>query len=267
MRRSLPLAPRSVADFYREVMTALDDVGLGVRIWSMPVEVESPIRFEQDHGHRSYDREYVERWWRILVRVQQVLNDRRCHFIGKCSPVHFFWGAFDVAVTRFSGRPAPPREGPAFMREAYSHEVISHGFWPGNAALGPAFYAYAVPEPDGLKTAAIEPEGAYYHAELGEFILPYDVVRTASSPEARDRGVRRQHLPPGGDVGRLGSRRAGAHGGGDTRVTVEGMERSNFSPTGSAGTVQLKLDRSNPPAPLGPLSRSCRRSARTGESR
>jgi hypothetical protein len=150
----------------------------------MPVELASPIRFEEDHDHRSYDREYVERWWQIAARVQQVFTESRCAFVGKCSPVHFFWGAFDIAVTRFSGRLAPPREGPAFMREAYSHEVISHGFWPGNPALPePAFYAYAVPEPEGLETAAIAPEGAYYHPELREFILPYEVVRTAPSPE------------------------------------------------------------------------------------
>jgi Family of unknown function (DUF5996) len=184
-RRSLPLAPRSVAEFYREVMTTLDQMGLPIRIWSMPSEIPSPVRFELDTVHGSYDRAYVERWWRILVRVHQVFTERRCAFIGKCSPVHFFWGGFDVAVTRFSGRPAPPREGPAFMREAYSHEVISHGFWPGSApVLEPSFYAYAVPEPQGFKTAVIQPEGAFYHAELGEFILPYEAVRTAASPEA-----------------------------------------------------------------------------------
>jgi hypothetical protein len=184
-RRSLPLAPRSVAEFYREVMTTLDEMGLPVRIWSMPAEIPSPVRFELDTEHRSYDRAYVERWWRILVRVHQVFTECRCAFIGKCSPVHFFWGGFDLAVTRFSGRPAPPREGPAFMREAYSHEVISHGFWPGSGpVLEPAFYAYAVPEPQGFKTAVIQPEGAFYHAGLGEFILPYEAVRTAASPEA-----------------------------------------------------------------------------------
>ena len=185
MRRVLPLAPRSVADFYHEVVGALDAMALPVRIWSMPVEVASPVRFEQDRDHESYDPVYVERWWRIIVRVHQVFTECRSRFIGKCSPVHFFWGAFDVAVTRFSGRLAPPREGPAFMREAYSHEVISHGFWPGGAPLlEPAFYAYAVPEPPGLKTAAIQPDGAYYHPELREFILPYEAVRTAASPEA-----------------------------------------------------------------------------------
>jgi len=151
----------------------------------MPVEVPSPVRFELDTAHRSYDREYVERWWRILVGVHQAFTASRCTFVGKCSPVHFFWGSFDLAVTRFSGRPAPSREGPAFMREAYSHEVISHGFWPGGPPiLEPAFYAYAVPEPQGLKTAAVQPEAAFYHRELGEFVLPYEAVRTAASPEA-----------------------------------------------------------------------------------
>ena len=181
----LPLAPRSVAEFYREVLAAMDGIGLPVRIWSMPVEVPSPVRFELDTAHRSYDREYVERWWRILVSVHQAFSASRCTFVGKCSPVHFFWGSFDLAVTRFSGRPAPSREGPAFMREAYSHEVISHGFWPGTPPiLEPAFYAYAVPEPPGLKTAAVRPQAAFYHPDLSEFILPYEAVRTAASPEA-----------------------------------------------------------------------------------
>ena len=184
MRRALPLAPRSVADFYREVMATLDEMRLPTRIWPMPVEIPSPIRFEQDTGHHSYDRAYVERWWHALRRVHDAFTACRGGFVGKCSPVHFFWGSFDLAVTRFSGRPAPPREGPAFMREAYSHEVISHGFWPGSGPmLEPALYAYAVPEPAGVKTAAVQPEGAYYHRELNEFILPYDVVRRAASPE------------------------------------------------------------------------------------
>lgn len=184
-RRTLPLAPRSVADFYREVMTLLNDMGLPVRIWSTPVEIPSPIPFERDTGNKSYDPEYAQRSWRIFARVHQVFAASRSQFIGKASPVHFFWGSFDLAVTRFSGRAAPPREGPAFMRDAYSHEVISHGFWPGSGPiLEPAFYAYAVPEPDGLSAARVLPEGAYYHPELREFILPYEVVRQSASPEA-----------------------------------------------------------------------------------
>lgn len=184
-RRALPLAPRSVADFYQELMATLDAMGLPVRIWSMPVELAAPIRFEDDTVHHSYDPSYVERWWTIQAQVHQIFTARRAAFIGKCSPVHFFFGSFDLAVTRFSGRLAPPREGPAFVRDAYSHEVISHGFWPGSApVLEPAFYAYAVPEPDGLAEASIQPVGAYYHPELREFILPYEAVRTAPAPEA-----------------------------------------------------------------------------------
>jgi hypothetical protein len=184
-RRTLPLEPRSVADFYRDVMAMMGEMALPVKIWSMPVEIPSPLRFEQDTIHHSYDREHANRFWRILLQVQRVFGSCRCSFVGKCSPVQFFWGSFDLAVTRFSGRLAPPREGPAFMRDAYSHEVISHGFWPGSGPVREAaFYAYAVPEPDGLKTATVQPAAAYYHRELGEFILPYEAVRTAASPDA-----------------------------------------------------------------------------------
>jgi hypothetical protein len=183
-RRVLPLASRTVADFYREVMASLEAMKLGVRIWPMPVEIPEPIRFDEDTIHRSYDPVFANRAWRILLDVHRIFTASRSNFVGKASPVHFFWGAFDLAVTRFSGRPAPPREGPAFMREAYSHEVISHGFWPGNAMMPePVFYSYAVPEPQGLKSARVQPEGAYWHQDLSEFILPYDAVRRASSPE------------------------------------------------------------------------------------
>src|SRR5919109_1212689 len=148
-------------------------MALPVKMWPMPVETPSTVRFDQDTIHNAYDAVYANRFWRILVRIEQILNRARCEFLGKCSPVHFFWGSFDLAVTRFSGRPAPPREGPFFMRDAYSHEVISHGFWPGSGAvLEPAFYAYAAPEPDGLKDAKVEPAAAYYHRDLAEFILP-----------------------------------------------------------------------------------------------
>jgi hypothetical protein len=166
-------------------MAALDAVGVPVRIWSTPVEIPSPIPFEQDTTHHSYEPELANRFWRILVQVQRVFAACRCAFIGKCSPVHFFWGSFDLAVSRFSGKPAPARDGPQFMRDAYSHEVISHGFWPGSGpALYPAFYAYAVPEPDGFKAARVQPDDAFYHAEMGEFLLPYDAARAARSPEA-----------------------------------------------------------------------------------
>jgi len=183
--RTIALVPQSVADFYRSVMDALREMNLSVNIWPMPVEIPPPlVRFDEDTVHHAYDPEAVNRAWRVLAQVERVLNATRTPFIGKCSPVHFFWGAFDVAVTRFSGRLAPPREGPGFMREAYSHEVISHGFWPGGGLLlEPAFYAYAVPEPEGLKEAAVQPAAAYYHRELGEFILPYEAVRTSGDPD------------------------------------------------------------------------------------
>jgi len=182
--RAMPLAPQTVAAFYRALMTALEGMGLGVRIWPVPVEIaEPPIRFEDDTVHASYDREYANRCWRILVQVERVLTAARCRFIGKASPAHFFWGGFDLALTRFSGRPAPPRDGPAFMQEAYSQEVISHGFWPGSPpVLESTFYAYAVPEPEGLKVSRVAPAAAYYHREMGEFILPYEAVRTAADP-------------------------------------------------------------------------------------
>lgn len=184
-RRTLPLAPRSVSAFYAEVLALLATMGLPVRIWSMPVEIPDPIPFEQDTVHHSYEPELVNRYWRILVQVHRVFETSRCAFVGKCSPVQFFWGSFDLAVTRFSGRLAPPREGPKFMQDAYSHEVISHGFWPGSGpVLEPAFYAYAVPAPDGFKTARVEPGGAFYHGELNEFVLPYETVRAAPAPDA-----------------------------------------------------------------------------------
>jgi len=187
--RTLGLEPRSVADFYRDVMDTLKGMGLPVKIWPMAVEIPTPIRLDEDRAHKSYDRTYVDRFWRILAQSERVLHEARCPFVGKCSPVHFFWGSFDLAVTRFSGRTAPPRDGPEFMREAYSHEVISHGFWPGGAWPGgvpvpePVFYAYAVPEPRGLREAPVRPAAASYRADLGEFILPYGAVRKAADPE------------------------------------------------------------------------------------
>jgi hypothetical protein len=184
--RTLPLAPRTVADFYRDVMTAMRELGLPEKIWPMPVEIPPPVvRFEQDTVHQAYDREYANRFWRILVQTERVFSGARCEFIGKCSPVHVFWGGLDLAMTRFSGRSAPPREGPAFMQEAYSQEVISHGFWPGGGPVPETmFYAYAAPEPPGFKEARVEPAAAYYHRDLGEFLLPYDAVRTSANPDA-----------------------------------------------------------------------------------
>jgi len=178
-------------------------MGLEVTIWPMPVEVPSPVRFDLDTVHAAYDPVFANRFWRILARVEEAFTWSRCDFIGKCSPVHFFWGSFDLAVTRFSGRPAPAREGPAFMRDAYSHEVISHGFWPGSGpVLEPAFYAYAVPEPPGFKEIAARPAAAFHHPELGEFILPYEAVRSAASPESAIAGFLESTYQQAADLGR-----------------------------------------------------------------
>jgi len=181
--RTMALAPQPVAEFYRELMRMLRDLGFEIRIWPVPVEVPDPIPFAQDFQHASYDAEYASRCWRILLQAEAVLSRFRTRFVGKCSPVHFFWGSFDLAVTRFSGRRAAER-GDRITREAYSHEVISHGFWPGSGPIRmPAFYAYAAPEPDGLKSAAIRPPGGRYDRDVSEFILPYDEVRRSASPE------------------------------------------------------------------------------------
>ncbi len=182
---TIALYPRSVADFYREVMAALRSLGIEVKIWSMPVEITNPIPFEQDHEHAAYDAPHVQNFWRILIAADRVLNRFRGGFIGKCSPVHFFWGSFDLAVTRFSGRRAPERPGAdSITREAYSHEVISAGFWPGGGDIaGPVFYCYAAPAPDGFATSRVRPEKAFYRAQLSEFLLMYDDVRAAESPE------------------------------------------------------------------------------------
>jgi Family of unknown function (DUF5996) len=184
--RSLPLAPRAVADFYQDFLAMLRSAGIDIHIWSMPVEVADPIPFERDRAHAAYDREPVERFWRILLSVDAVFHRFRSEFIGKSSPVHFFWGSFDLAVTRFSGRRAPERPGAdAVTREAYSHEVSSVGFWPGGGEVpGAAFYAYSAPEPAGFREARVSPRGAHYDAKLGEFLLMYDEVRTSPQPEA-----------------------------------------------------------------------------------
>ncbi len=182
--KSIPLAARSVAQFYGEVMQMLHELGIDVKIWTMPVEVPDPVRFELDVVHASYDPVYAHRVWQILLQVSRVMQEFRAGFVGKCSPVHFFWGSFDLAVTRFSGRPAPERPGAdPITREAYSHEVISAGFWPGSGPVQyPAFYAYATPEPAGFKDVRALPADAFYSAELSEFILPYDKVRSQQDP-------------------------------------------------------------------------------------
>lgn len=191
MARTMPLEPRSVADFYRELFAHLSDLGLNINIHTTPNEVVDAIPFEQDNVHASYDAEYANRFWRTLVQADRVFKQFRSGFIGKCSPVHFFWGSFDLAVTRFSGRPAPEHPGGVpncpdwVVREAYSHEVSSCGFWPGSDPMPyPVFYAYTYPEPPGFSTAQVRPDKAGYDTAFREFILPYDEVRQAQSPDA-----------------------------------------------------------------------------------
>jgi hypothetical protein len=188
--RSIELKPRSVADFYKAVMTALDELGLAVKIDMLPNEIPDPIPFDKDEKHRSYDPEYANRFWRVLVQADRVFKEFRSAFCGKCSPVHFFWGSFDLAVTRFSGRAAPPHPGgiphlpDSITREAYSQEVSSLGFWPGNDAMPQAiFYSYAYPEPKGFSEAKVKPDAAAYNSQVKEFVLPYDAVRNAKSPD------------------------------------------------------------------------------------
>ncbi len=207
-RTALKLRPRSVADFYNELMGTLRHFGIDVKIWTMPVEVPSPssavreaIRFEQDEVHKSYDADYVNRFWRALVSIDEVFKQFRARFIGKVSPVHFWWGSFDHAVTRFSGRPAPPREvTDAWTQEAYSHEVISHGFWPGGNGAQAAFYAYSAPEPAGLGDSKVKPAAAFYSKEMHEFFLPYDAVRQSPSPEDALMGFCQSTYEAGADL-------------------------------------------------------------------
>lgn len=191
MTRTMPLKPQEVADFYRDFLTHLAELELVVRIHPKPNEVPAAIPFDEDTVHASYDREAVGRFFQVLVLADKVMKEFRARFTGKCSPVHLFWGAFDLAVTRFSGARAPEHPGgipncpDTVMREAYSHEVCSCGFWPGSEALPfPVFYAYAYPEPAGFKTAKVRPAEAYYEANFGEFVLPYDAVQKSSAPDA-----------------------------------------------------------------------------------
>jgi len=187
---TIPLRPQSVAAFYEQLMRELAKLDLHPKIKTTPNEVAEAIAFEQDQKHASYDRDYANRFWRVLIQADRIFKRFRGRFIGKCSPVHFFWGAPDLAVTRFSGRPAPQHPGgvphlpDVVAREAYSHEVSSCGFWPGGGPVPyPVFYSYAYPEPNGFREALVKPKPAFYSAELREFLLPYDVVREAASPD------------------------------------------------------------------------------------
>jgi hypothetical protein len=188
-REGFALGPWSVADFYAELMGRMRSLGLEVPIWTVPCEIEHPIRFEEDHQHAAYDAEFANRFWRVLLQTDRVLTAFRARFLGKVSPVHFFWGSFDLAVTRFSGRRAPthpgaPNVADKVTREAYSHEVSSAGFWPGAAGMSePVFYAYAYPQPAGFAQAAVAPTGATYNRAFGEFLLPYEAVRQAAAPD------------------------------------------------------------------------------------
>ncbi|MGH7501794.1 MAG: DUF5996 family protein [Longimicrobiales bacterium] len=191
-RWSMKLEPRSVANFYDEYMAGLHGLGLDVRIWPHPVEVQEPIPFPEDETHQSYDAAAANRFWRALAQADRVLHEFRGRFIGKCSPVHFFWGGFDLACTRFSGRPAPvhpggiPNLGDWVTRESYSHECISAGWWPGTAGgpvPEPAFYAYAYPEPAGFPEAPIRPASGKYDMTLREWVLPYDAARMSADPD------------------------------------------------------------------------------------
>ncbi len=188
--RAIALRPMSVAEFYGKVMSALDELDLSVDIVTMPNEFPDPIAFEKDETHAAYDAEYARRFWQVLAQTERVLQEFRAHFIGKCSPVHFFWGSADLAVTRFSGRGAPEHPGGVpglpdeVTREAYSHELSSAGFWPGGGGYDDAaFYSYAYPEPDGFKTATVRPDDAFYHKKLREFVLPYAAMRQAPEPD------------------------------------------------------------------------------------
>ena len=190
-KRQLMLKPTPVAEFYAELLQSLSELGIDVRVNKMPNEIAEAIPFDRDVTHASYDREFVTRFWHALLASHEVFSYFRSSFLGKSSPVHFFWGSFDLAVTRFSGRLAPKHPGgvphlpDAVVREAYSHEVSSAGFWPGGGPIDyPAFYSYAYPPPDGFSSAAVRPEEAFFSRELGEFILPYDAVRTARDPRA-----------------------------------------------------------------------------------
>ena len=182
--KSMRLEPRTVADFHAEFFALVRSLEIEAKIWNMPVEIAAPIRFQEDRVHGAYDPQYAHAFWRILVMVAGIFEEFRSRFIGKVSPVHFFWGSFDLAVTRFSGRRAPERPGAdPITREAYSHEVSSVGFWPGGGGVkGPAFYSYAAPTPEGFADRAARPASAYYDKNLGEFLMMYDDLRASKNP-------------------------------------------------------------------------------------
>ncbi len=186
--RSVALQPMTVAEFYRQLMAALDDLGTPVNIWTTPCEVAEPIPFERDETHCAYDGEFAQRFWRVVLQTSRVFTKFRARFIGKVSPVHLFWGALDLACTRFSGRRAPEHPSMAGLpdrvtRDAYSHEVSSCGFWPGAAGIEPFFYSYAYPEPPGYAEYSIAPAEAFFDKNFGEFVLPYEAMRRSSDPE------------------------------------------------------------------------------------
>lgn len=188
-RRTIALRPMTVAAFYAEVMAALDGLGTPVRIWPMPVEIAQPVPFDQDFAHQAYDPEYVQRFWRVLLQTTRVFGVFRARFRGKVSPIHLFWGALDLACTRFSGRPAPehpsmPGLPDRVTRDAYSHEVSSCGFWPGGAGAEAMFYSYAYPEPSGYAQSVVAPAEASFNAQFGEFVLPYEAMRLSGDPDA-----------------------------------------------------------------------------------
>jgi Family of unknown function (DUF5996) len=206
---SVALAPMSVKDFYSEFMLRLRRLDINVHIWTMPSEIENALPFDQDRIHAQYDPVYVQRFWRALLQADRVMSAFRASFVGKASPVHFFWGSFDLAVTRFSGRPAPPPTGVTpnvanwVMREAYSHEVSSCGFWPGNGGYGrAAFYVYAYPEPTGYGETRLRTAEAFYDQGLGQFILPYDAVRCSPDPDALLLGFLQETYEAAADRGR-----------------------------------------------------------------
>jgi hypothetical protein len=204
---SLPLRPMTVADFYAAFMEKLRGLGIDVHIWTMPSEIENAVPFERDRTHAQYDPIYVERFWQALLQADRVMKIFRSRFIGKASPVHFFWGSFDLAVTRFSGRTATPPQSVTpnvaswVMAEAYSHEVSSCGFWPGNGGYGrAAFYVYAYPEPAGYGDTKLKTAGGFYDKNVGQFILPYDTVRQAADPDAMLLGFLQETYAAAGDL-------------------------------------------------------------------